>query len=143
MAIKVVWDNPQHTIVRYIYDEKWTWDEFFQAREEAVALIDTVDYKVGVIMDAPPNVQLPPNILMHAKNVLQGRHENTVIVAFVATRPFLRAMFKALVQITRGRESTIVLCANVDEAREVIRDRLQADRDTTLTKRYRDLTHRR
>ena len=142
MGIRVVWDNPQQTIVRYIYDERWTWDEFFRAKAEAAALIGTVDYKVGVIMDAPPNVQLPPNMLTHAKSALQNRHPNTAMIVIVTTRPFLRTMINTLVKLTKGQHASIYLCANVDEAREIIRDRLESDKDSTLTKRYRELNPR-
>jgi hypothetical protein len=93
-------------------------------------------------MDTPKNMELPPNMLTHAKSALQNKHSNTAIVAFVTVRPFLRLMINTLVKLTKGQHASIFMVANVDEAREIVGNRLQSGQDSTLSKRYRELNPR-
>jgi len=92
MGIQVVWDDDAKRMIRYNFDERWSWDEFFAAREGAIRLIDTVSHKIGVIMDLPPNIEVPPNVLTNVRSALRTKHPNTVVIVFVITTPLLRTM---------------------------------------------------
>src|SRR5262245_59394756 len=118
MGIKIVWDNDEKTVVRYIFEKNWTWQEFFTAKAEAYALIDTVKHPVGIIMDAPPEVNLPPNTLTHSRNALRNKHPNTRVIAFVLTQAFVRSMINIFMRISPN-SADLHIVATLDQAREV------------------------
>jgi hypothetical protein len=137
MGIVVDWDNSAKTVVRYEFDEQWTWEEFYVAKKQAYTIIDTVSHRVGVIMNAPPNVTLPPNMLTHSLSALRNKHPNTLILVFVLTRPFMRAMISTLGKISRLGASSIELATTLDEARAIVDRRLYALHDDDMTQPYR------
>ncbi len=46
MAVKVHWDNNEHTIIRWEMTGRWTNDELFGALQDASTLARSVDHKV-------------------------------------------------------------------------------------------------
>jgi hypothetical protein len=124
VGIKIVWDDDTKTVIRYVFDTQWSWDDFFTAKAEAYTRIDTVSHKVGIIMDAPPDVTLPPNALTHGRTALKNKHPNTALVVCVLTKPFLRAMINMLIRLARGSSASIHMVSSVEEARQLIAERL-------------------
>ncbi|MEO8609145.1 MAG: hypothetical protein ABI690_14745 [Chloroflexota bacterium] len=125
MPINVAWDTEDQTIICYHFSEHWTWEEFFEARNQVLEQIDTVAHKVGVIMDTPPNIILPPNVLTHSLTSLRHMHPNTAIVVFIAGKSFLNMMVSMMAKMSRLSTNNIIVAANLDEARAIITKRLQ------------------
>jgi len=119
MGIQVVWDDEAKRVIRYIFDERWSWEEFFAAKKDAYNRIATVHHKVGIIMDAPPNMALPPNVLTNVRSALRTKHPNTVVVVFVITTPFLRTMMITLKSLSYLAPVSLEHAATLDEARAI------------------------
>ena len=126
MGIEIIWDNEEETILRYVFDAYWTWEEFFAAKEKAYNMIDAGGQKVGVIIDTPTNMWLPHKLIVHGRRALQGRHEHTSMVMFVTSSPFVRTMMNAIITVSRGLNVQLSITASVDEARALITERLAA-----------------
>ena len=124
MGIKIVWDNEEKTIIRYVYDAKWTWDDFFKAKTESYNQIDTVSHKVGVIMDTPPDVAIPPGLLTHGRSALGHTHDNTAIIVVIIQNRFVQVMISTLVKVSVLAARRVQTAKNLDEAREIIEKRL-------------------
>ena len=125
MAINVEWDNPEKTIICYHFEERWTWEEFFEARRHAQSIISGVTHNVGVIMNTPPNIVLPSNLLTHSLTSLRHRHPNTVIIVFIAGKSFLNMMISLMTKMSHLASDSMVMAANMDEARAIIAKRLR------------------
>ena len=69
MGIEVNWDNEAKTIIRYIYDGRWTWEELDLARDAAAKLEAAVDYRVNVIVDVQNSKLLPNGTISRARQV--------------------------------------------------------------------------
>lgn len=130
MGIRVDWDNEDHTIMHYRFDQHWTWEEFETARKQAIDWIDTVTHKVGVIVETPPEMVVPPNVLTHVRHMLRTKHANTVIITFVVTDPLLRTMIITLRSIAFHAPVSIEIAATLDEARDIIHQHLKAPDST-------------
>jgi hypothetical protein len=126
MAINVEWDNPEKTILCYYFDQRWSWDEFFEARNQALSMIDTVTHKVGVIMNTPPNIVVPSNVLTHSLSSLRHTHPNTVIIVFIAGKPFLNMVISMMTKVSHKTNDYMAMADNMDEARVLIAKRLHA-----------------
>ncbi|MEO8609146.1 MAG: hypothetical protein ABI690_14750 [Chloroflexota bacterium] len=137
MGIRVQWDDVAQRTIRYDFDEQWTWEDFFNAKKQAYGMIDTVARKVAVIMAAPGNMALPPNMLTHGLSALRNKHPNTLIVVFVITNSFLRTMLTTMSKVSRVAESSTRVVSTLEEARSLTGRRLSQiyDDDVTLPDR--------
>jgi hypothetical protein len=63
MSITVTWDNSAHTTVRWDFVDHWEWEEFLLARQQSIALIQSVPHRVSVILEVSRSPSLPPGIL--------------------------------------------------------------------------------
>ena len=93
MTIEVNWDNEKHTIVRYIFQKGWSWDEVDPAFKIADSLMSSVDHKVDVIMDfSPSSLLVPKGAFTHAQRALSNaRHPNLATTVIVGSR-FVQAI---------------------------------------------------
>lgn len=137
MGIRVQWDDAAQKIIRFDFDEQWTWEDFFAAKKQSYNLIDEVARKVAVIMVAPPNMVLPPNMLTHGLSALRNKHRNTYLVVFVLNNSFLRTMLSTMAKVSRLAESSTSVVSSLDEARALAAKRLGVvyDDDATLPER--------
>ena len=71
MGIEVKWDNEDKTIIRYIYDGRWTWEELDNARTVAAQFESTVDRRVNVIVDVLKSRLLPNGTITRARQVVR------------------------------------------------------------------------
>ena len=51
MGITNTWDNEEKTIIHQAYEGVWSWAEFDAAQQESGVMLDSVDHKVGLIID--------------------------------------------------------------------------------------------
>jgi hypothetical protein len=125
MGIQVVWDDEQHTVIRYIFDRTWTWEDFFAAKATAFALIEASQRKISVIMDAPGDSVLPRNMLSHFGSAMRKKHPNTAIVVVVIRTPFIRSMMNLLMHLSPTATNSIRLASTLEEARQLADQRLK------------------
>jgi hypothetical protein len=130
MSIIIAWDDETKTVIRYSFDRCWTWAEFFEARDMAHIEMNAVQHKVGVIMDAPPDTILPPNVLANVRSALQTKHPNTCMIVFLIHSPYLRAMFNTAVTLARRSTASFHMTSSLDEARALIAGRLPSLSDS-------------
>ncbi len=125
MPISVNWEDEAKTIICYHFQSKWTWDEFFAARDQALSMIDTVSHKVGVIMNTPPNIALPADVLTHSLASLRHTHPNTVMIVFIAGKPFLNMIVSMMIKVSHKTSDYMAMAKDMDEARALVTQRLQ------------------
>lgn len=125
MGIRVEWDDEQHTIIRYIFDRTWEWEDFFQAKATAYAMIEAAQRKISVIMDPPRDTVMPRNMLTHFGSAMRKKHPNTAVVVVVIRTQFLRSMANLLMRVSNTAKDSLCLVATLEEAREIARERLK------------------
>jgi hypothetical protein len=124
MAIRVIWDTEEKTIVQYIVEPDWTWDEFFAAKEQANALMDTVCHKLGVFLLMPSDGVIPLDVLANTRKGLRHKHPNTVVIVVVSDRPFVRTMIETIRALPPLGDHGLETASTLDEARAIVRERL-------------------
>lgn len=124
MAIGVIWDNDEQTIIQYSVEPDWTWDELFAAKEQANALMDTVSHKLGVILCMPSDGAIPLDVLANTRNGLRHKHPNTVVIVVVSDRPFVRTMIETIRTLPPLADHGLETASTLDEARAIVRERL-------------------
>lgn len=122
MGITVLWDNPEHTIIRFIYNGQWSLDNFYQALSESHQLLDTVTYRVGVIIDMENSKLVPNGVLSHGKNVSMRKHPNLGKSIIVGAGGLVRTLFDVYRKVYRTSfdDSAYVFASTLDEARSLL-----------------------
>lgn len=124
--IQVRWDDEAKTIIRFIFEAHWTWDEFKAAQLVAYELAATVRYKVGILIVEAATI--PPEVLAKQKDftLFTNRHPNVDIFVFVLTGTFMRGIVSLLMKFYAPAASLVVVVPTLEEARNLINGRLQA-----------------
>jgi len=122
MGITVVWDNPEHTILRYIYDGPWGMDNFYPALQESHTMMDTVDYRVGIIIDVQKSKLVPNGVLSHGTKVTTSKHPNQGKSIVVGASGLVRSLFDVYKKVYRSSfdEKAFDFVKTLDEARAIL-----------------------
>jgi hypothetical protein len=120
MTVRAGWDNVEKTLVVYDFDSVWNWDDFYRAKAECEALVDSVEHAVDVIFSGPPEMRLPESFIDNAVAVARSRHPRTRSVVIVINNAILRAMFNTLAKLFPREFAEIIYAASLDEARALV-----------------------
>jgi hypothetical protein len=122
MSITVVWDNPEQTIIRYIYNGQWSLDNFYQALQESREMMDTVNHRVGLIIDVQNSKLVPNGVLSHGKNVSLRKHANQGKSIIVGASGFVRTLFDVYKKVYRTSfdETAYAFASTLDDARSIL-----------------------
>ena len=63
MPVSVDWGDPERTIIHFRFTAEWTQEELNTARGLARTMLNELDHDVGLILEFPSAVLLPPGIL--------------------------------------------------------------------------------
>lgn len=98
MGIQIEWANDEKSIVRFIYEQKWTWEEFYTKIDEANELMDTVEHACVSIIDMRNSNHLPAGAAVHIRNVIRRSmsHNNSGISVFLQADVIVRVMIDVL-----------------------------------------------
>lgn len=81
MGIIIGWDDDAQTRFLYHFEEDWTRDEFFAAKEQAKGMMDAVSHEFAIILDLTQVSRLPPDSLarraMHCAAVIPARFSSS------------------------------------------------------------------
>lgn len=125
MGIKVEWDNEAHTILTYIFDRVWTWEDFFSAVREARTLIDAAPGNVGIIFQSTSRYPLPAqNLLTNFRKELWNKHPKSKIMVVVTDNLFFRTVMDSVFKIA-GLRIPFRIMSDLDEARALIHEHLR------------------
>jgi len=125
-SVQVDWDDADQQIIRYVFEPRWQWEDFFDAVTHARALMDDAPGNVGVIFDASaPNINIPQNALTNFRNALLRAHEKNKLIVVVLDSTFARVVLASVKKLGGERARTLQFATTVDLARQMIRDHLR------------------
>lgn len=76
MPVTVDFDNDARTIVRYVFESRWTWDDFYVCWDWMNATLDASDHKIAMIVDMRGSSHIPVDALLHARALERQLHPN-------------------------------------------------------------------
>jgi hypothetical protein len=122
MPVTIEWDNAEKTLVRMEMIGDWTWDEARAGAERGYAMLDSVDYEVGVIIDYSQGAGLPAHALSNARSMIQRRHPRTGLTVFVGANAVFMALWNVFskVYVLFARKQNSVFANSVEEARAIL-----------------------
>lgn len=123
MGVTPIWDNPEKTVVRHIFDGRWTIGEIWHSAGEAWQMMHTVPHTVHAILDLRNGNAYPSGVLSVSNRIVVHRPTNAGIIILVGPGSFVRMLASAF-RKTYGRLHPGFIFHvkdNLDEARELIR----------------------
>jgi len=102
MSIQVSWDDETQHILRWDYDEAWTWNDAMQAAETTRLLRNAVSHALVVVILNMGEVQtIPRDSMRNMRRLLQALQPNDVVImsgdgtAVGVITVFMRSIFPA------------------------------------------------
>jgi hypothetical protein len=100
MAIHVYWDSNDPSIIRWEYQDAWTWEQYHAAVDKSLTLSTDHTGRVDVISDMRRAGAMPVSVAsLHIKYSLLRAPQNFGIMVLVAPDPFVHAMITKLQMI--------------------------------------------
>jgi hypothetical protein len=120
MPVNMTWYNDDKTIFLAEYTGAWTWQEVYEAIENANREFDTVHHRVHTIHDFTKTTHFPANVLSHAITLSRNMHPRTGIGVLVGNGSFYTTMIRIFNRVYTAtfRESNFRVADSVDEAHE-------------------------
>jgi hypothetical protein len=117
MAIQVVWDNDEKTIIRMDFDD-WQWTDLHAALEALLTLGKSSNEPLGVIVNLEKANVMPLEgaltNLQHALSVVEPR------AVLVSVKPIGKAIFDILTKLNPAHRDKVLYAETVDEARALL-----------------------
>lgn len=137
MGVDVFWDDDSQTIVRFVYEGKWNWEDFYAYIDKANAMMDTVTLPCVSIIDMRKSTYLPPNATVHIRNVIQKSmsHNNSGISVFLDAGMFLEMMIDVIRKVHPdiAANTDWLYTDTLEDARKIAREQVE-----TLHANYHD-----
>ena len=127
MAVNTRWLDEEHSILGYIFEATWTWEEMVAAIQQANAFMDTVSYPVDFIADTRGVGLIPSDVITNIRQLAISvpPHPNYGgITVFVGTNTLIRTLMNMVSNIYRqlNQYHTFIFAATIEEAYAIIAD---------------------
>jgi hypothetical protein len=120
VSIQVAWGDPELTILHYFIADPWTWEEFYQAMENARQMREARGPEaVHIIFDMSQGHKLPQGALSHFGNLFRrGAASNASVQSIVvaSSSSFTKAIYNLLVQVYPGAAKKLFYVSTIEEA---------------------------
>lgn len=119
MTIKVDWDNNEHTIVMFVFEGKWSLNEFYLTFEQVNKMMDSVDHPAHVILDMRKSGSLPNGFFGTIRSLAAKPHRNLGQMALVGGNGFVQGFINLSRKILPAstRQVRFMMTSTVEEAR--------------------------
>jgi hypothetical protein len=124
VGVTVTWDNEERTRLRWDFEEKWTWDEYYQADQQARTMMEGVSYSIGGIVNLQKSTSLPPETLTHFRRIATNPIPNISISVIVGANALVTAFYKIFRSLYGSAAEKFAFANTIEEARTFISHRL-------------------
>lgn len=134
MSVTSAWYNPAQDIVLYVFEGRWTWDELYSAYNQAIAMEKSVPHRVDVVLNMLDSKSVPPNALLHVKNISNKQPDNIGLTIVVTPSTFIQSLFNAGTRFYKGIAHYFRVVPTMEAAMKMIEDDRKARNNQPLGK---------
>jgi hypothetical protein len=121
MAIQIIWDNEEKTILRHVYTGQWTWEEMRQQDAEVQAMLSTVSHPVDMIIDMRDSFFLPRGpTIGNLRNAEAHLPANARSIVLVGSNILVLLISRVMRLIPSTASRRFYIAASLEEARDII-----------------------
>ena len=116
------WDNDDKTIMRYVAEGSWNWNEFHKNMRRSTLWFDQVSHPVDVIVDLRGGTRLPAGAIGHLRSIGTKTHANSTGRAVIlGVDAEIQRRLGAVNGVYDDRERHLRFVVTDEEAYEIIR----------------------
>ena len=123
MSIKNYWTDDRKDMLVSVFEDQWTWDQYYLNLDEIHKMLGTVDHLVDYVIDFRVSAGFPPgNVMAHMRYAAaQFRGKNVGNIAIVGSNMYVRMIFDMFRRVYRSNLPTgnIFVVKDLDEARVI------------------------
>lgn len=119
-GIEAFWDNDDHSIVYMLFSGKWTWDDFYTVDQQVIGMEKEGADRIDVIVDLRYSSGLPPNTLLHVKNIADRQSEKIGVNVLVTNSPLVHNLYKVGSKVYPQINRYFCVADSPEEARDMI-----------------------
>lgn len=120
MAVLIQWDDPQRTILRYVFSGRYTWDDLYVAAKNAQRMLDSVHHPVDVILDIQHSTHTPREFMSEFRRLATITHPHTGLHVLVSDNPLNALLFQTFAGMYRHLSARYTLVNTLDAAHRLI-----------------------
>jgi hypothetical protein len=123
MSIKNYWTDDRKEILVSVFEDQWTWDQYYLNLDEIHTMLGSVDHLVDYVLDLRMSAGFPPgNVMSHMRYAAaQFRTKNVGNIAIAGSNMYVRMIFDMFRRIYRSNLPTgnTFVVKDLDEAQAV------------------------
>jgi hypothetical protein len=119
MGITVHWDNAEKTMIRFALSGDWTWTEFDIGVTETFAMIDSIQYRVAVVIYSldSPRVYSPPNAMKYLWRFMRTRWQGYNLIVLVGPMPYAKSLYHIFARLIPAVPQYITFADTLEDGR--------------------------
>lgn len=122
MPIHVSWGNEQKTYTFFQFENKWTWDEYHYAVDQANRLVAGSSETVNALVDVSACHIFPQNLLSNVRSaVIQNVQANDLVIV-VTTSRFVETLLRTLEKLTGSQGLRLVAVRTLAEGVHILEE---------------------
>jgi len=120
--IKVTWDNPEQTIIRWDFSGGWSWKDFVEAHEITEWMIRPLNHYVHIMGNLNKHTILPQDMLLQYQNKLENTPPNMGLMVLVGANALVKNAIYVFTTLfgSRSPGAQLVTAESPEEARKII-----------------------
>lgn len=118
MPITVDWYEEEKRNICYRLIARWSWEDLFTAIDEAVVLLDSVDYPVNLVLDMTNTTHVPTlavNSLAKVASAPTMTHPNTKQILMFGANKYIELMMNIFKKFFPNAGQRYIICKNTEE----------------------------
>jgi hypothetical protein len=123
MGITVAWQDAEKTALRWTFEGKWTWEEYYKALDQNNALLDAIDNKVDLIINMENTNHVPPGYVSQFRRIAQF-HPQVDFAILIMNNRFIEIMLNMLVNFQPEMRWRVIAAPSLEKGLQVKAERL-------------------
>jgi len=131
MAIEIQWWNDTKRVLLYTFPKQWTWDDFYQCKLKADAMLEAVDehdHDIVLLFDMRESGPLPSNVFGLSRNVFRRAHpRGKPIIGVTGSRTVSGVVDMVRRFLPENETERFQMVHSIDEAADLIEQIIAED----------------
>ncbi len=137
MGISVKWDNDEKTIIQYVFDGRWTWNDLYAALDKVKEMSGSVDHRVDAIINFSNADLIPSGSIFsfdgkkNAQKLAQKANEARGTIVIAGANGFIKGIYDTFRLFDKHISSGVHFTDSVKQARSFLLDQQKIEPETT------------
>lgn len=125
MAVSLQWENQNRTVLRMIFWNEWTVEQYLTKAVELIEMIGSQTHDVDILIDLRTGSYIPKGDSVSAFRIMMDElPENSGVIVYLNDNPIQKRLFNTQLQfyqsLRRWSQRSLYMVETIEEAYEII-----------------------